>query len=47
MSIPAVNKAVKGNLNTRSLTNESEIFKFSKAIENWELKFFTLNQTEY
>jgi hypothetical protein len=42
VGVSAVNKAVKGNLNTRSLTNESEIFKFSKAIENWELKFFGL-----
>ena len=44
MSMKKVEKAVK-DLNARSLTNEDEIFKFSKAIENWELKFFTLQET--
>jgi hypothetical protein len=45
MSVKKVEKAVQGNLNTRSLTNEDEIFKFSKAIQNWELKFFGLQES--
>jgi len=42
VGIKKVDSLVKGNLNSSSLTNEKEIFKFSKAIQNWELKFFTL-----
>lgn len=45
MSIKKTEKAIKGNLNTRSLTNQEEVFKFSKAIQNWELKFFSLQSS--
>jgi hypothetical protein len=42
MGVKATEKAIKGNLNTGSLTNQNEVFKFSRAISNWELTFFDL-----
>lgn len=42
MGIKATEKAIRGNLNTGSLINKSEVFKFSRAIESWELRFFDL-----
>jgi hypothetical protein len=42
MGVRATEKAIKGNLNSGSLTNKNEVFKLSRAISNWELAFFDL-----